>query len=503
MSTLLRRVFPPSIRLQLMTWYTTVFAVLLLVTGAFFYQHLESALEASVDSTLQIRAQQIASELVVINGTLTLHDLTVNPSDPSPQSPSPSLPRGNVDYGELVRLLDAHGKLLSETPAFSALQVPEASLTQPLQGNPWQGTIKAAGGQEIRIYSRAFTNQGRALAVIQVGESLTSLHTLLHELIAELLVAGALALLVCAMGSYWLAARSFAPIQRLAHTARQIQAGDLHQRVPVPPALDEMQYLALTLNAMLDSLDQSFARQRRFVADASHELRTPLAVIRNKADVALLHPRTQQEYEAVLQSIVAETGRLSHLLSDLLALARGDEGQALIEYEPVRLDHLVESVAANAMELARERGILLTVRASQPVTVIGDGARLIQVIMNLLDNAIRYTDSGGLVLLNLQATSSEARLIVQDTGVGIAPEHLPHIFERFYRGDQARQKATRGGNGLGLAIVDWTVRVHHGTITVTSLVGQGSMFTITLPAMPPALPAATKTSCEDQFSRTQ
>src|SRR5579885_1521551 len=307
MSTLLRRVFPPSIRLQLMTWYTTVFAVLLLVTGAFFYQHLESALEASVDSTLQIRAQQIASELVVINGTITLHDLTV-PSDPSPQSPSPPLPRGNVDYGELVRLLDAHGKLLSETPAFSALQVPEASLTQPLQGNPWQGTIKAAGGREIRIYSRAFTNQGRVLAVIQVGESLTSLHTLLHELIAELLVAGALALLVCAMGSYWLAARSFAPIQRLAHTARQIQAGDLHQRVPVPPAHDEMQYLALTLNAMLDSLDQSFARQRRFVADASHELRTPLAVIRNKADVALLHPRTQQEYEAVLQSIVPKPG---------------------------------------------------------------------------------------------------------------------------------------------------------------------------------------------------
>jgi heavy metal sensor kinase len=289
------------------------------------------------------------------------------------------------------------------------------------------------------------------------------------------------------MGSYWLAGRSFAPIQRLAETARKIKAGDLHQRVPVSPVRDEVQYLALTLNEMLDSLDQSFSRQRRFVADASHELRTPVAVIRNKAEVALLRPRSPDDYCTVLHSIHAETERLSHLISDLLALARGDEGQARFEREAVHLDQLVESVAGNAEGLANARGIRMTVQASQPVTLVGDEARLIQVLMNLLDNAIRYTNPGGEVQVKLQASGATAQLVVRDTGIGVAPEHLPHLFERFYRADAARQRTGGSGTGLGLSIVEWIVRNHAGSVVVQSQVGHGSCFTVTLPL---ALPEA-------------
>src|SRR5258708_12663387 len=171
---------------------------------------------------------------------------------------------------------------------------------------------------------------------------------------------GFLVLLACAAGSYWLAARSFAPMQRIAETARKSKAGDVHQRVAVPPVRDEVQYLAMTLNEMLDSLDQSFSRQRRFVADASHELRTPVAVIRNKADVALLQPRNQDEYCKVLRDIHAETKRLSHLISDLLALARGDEGQARFELEPLRLDCLEQSLPSHAEALAPHHAVHLS-----------------------------------------------------------------------------------------------------------------------------------------------
>jgi signal transduction histidine kinase len=257
---------------------------------------------------------------------------------------------------------------------------------------------------------------------------------------------------------------------------------------------DEVQYLAVTLNEMLDSLDQSFSRQRRFVADASHELRTPVAVIRNKAAVALLRPRSQDDYCTVLHSIHAETERLSHLISDLLALARGDEGQARFERETVCLDRLVESVAANADGLAQERRIHLSVQVSQPVLLIGDEARLIQVIMNLLDNAIRYTNPGGQVQVSLQATASQAQLVVRDTGVGIAPEHLPHLFERFYRADQARTRTGGSGTGLGLSIVDWIVRMHDGSVSVRSQIGRGSSFTVTLPLLPPAQEAGVTSS---------
>jgi heavy metal sensor kinase len=481
----LRRSVPFSLRLQLAAWYTIAFAVLLLLTGAVFYQYLERSLEASVDTDLHLRAQQIGSSLVLQNGTITLRDLTIALPGLDTATHGAVTTSSDVNQGTLVRLLDAHGRLLGETPAFLALRVPGSSVTQPLQGTPWQGTVLSTGDQEVRLYSRTLTSAGKPVVVIQVGESLATLHTLLHQLVAALLVVGFLVLAACAAGSYWLAGRSFAPMKRLAETARKIQAGDLHQRVPVPPVRDEMQYLAVTLNEMLDSLDESFSRQRRFVADASHELRTPVAVIRNKAEVALLRSRSQDEYCTALHSIHAETVRLSYLISDLLALARGDEGQARFEREAVRLDTLVEAVTANAQGLAEERGITLSMQVPQPVTLIGDEARLIQVLLNLLDNAIRYTNPGGHVHMSLRTSGAAAQLVVRDTGIGIAPEHLPHIFERFYRADPARRRTGGSSSGLGLSIVAWVVHAHGGAVAVESRVGRGSSFTVTLPLTPP------------------
>ncbi len=481
MNAFIHRLWPLGIRLQLMLWYTAVFAALLLFTGAFFYQHLEHSLEASLDSTLQVRAQQIAGGIVLTGGTVTVRDVTGDlpgfDANPNDQRLSPV----DVNNGALVRLLDAHGKLLHQTPAFRALRVPAESVAQPLQGTAWQGTVTSSDGQEVRLFSRALTENGQLFAVIQVGESLVQLHTLLHKLVGELLVVGLLVLLACALGSYWLAARAFAPIQRLAATARAIKAGDLRSRVTVPTARDEVQYLALTLNEMIDSLDQAFSRQRRFVADASHELRTPVAVIRNKTDVALLGASTQQDYVTVLQGINAEAERLGNLISDLLALARGDEGRTQFEREPVRLDLLAGAVAANGEPLAAERAITLEVQAPRPVTILGDEARLIQVVMNLLENAVRYTHPGGRVTVVVEARKNQARLAVRDTGIGIEPEHLPHIFERFYRVDPARRHRGGSSSGLGLSIVEWVVRAHGGAVAVESQLGQGSCFTVTLP----------------------
>ncbi|HEU5227561.1 MAG TPA: heavy metal sensor histidine kinase [Ktedonobacteraceae bacterium] len=482
----LQRSVPLSLRWQLAACYTTAFAVLLLLTGAVFYQYLESSLEASVDTDLQIRAQQVAASLIVVHGAVTLGTGTA--AIPGAGQAHVETERSDVNRGALVRVLDSHGNLLEATPAFQALRVPTTSVTQPLAGTPWQGTVLSTSDQEVRLYSSTLTSGGKAMAVIQVGESLEPLHELLHRLVAALLVVGFLVLTACAIGSSWLAARSFTPMKRLAETARKITGGDLHQRVPVPVVRDEVHYLAVTLNEMLDSLEQAFSRQRRFVADASHELRTPVAVIRNKAEIALLRPRSQEDYGVILHSIHAETERLSHLINDLLALARGDEGQARFEREPVRLDRLVEAVGANADGLAQQQGIALTVQVSQPVTVIGDEARLIQVIINLVDNALRYTNPGGQVQVSLRASDTAAQLVVRDTGIGIAPEHLPLIFERFFRADAARRQTGESHSGLGLSIVDWIVRMHGGSVVVESQVDRGSCFTVHLPKPSHSLP---------------
>ncbi|HEU5380971.1 MAG TPA: HAMP domain-containing sensor histidine kinase [Ktedonobacteraceae bacterium] len=483
MKCLFHKLWPPGIRVQVVCWYTAVFTLVLLLAGAAFYYYVENALESSVDASLQIQAQQIAEELVAGHDTLTIHDATGVLSGLSSNQPVDAPP---IVQGTLVRLLDVQGRVLRETPASRTLQIPPQSITQALQGLPWKGTIRTTAGQEVQLYCRALTVQGKVIALLQVGQSLATSHALLRQLVSLLLLVGTLALLVCAASSFLLTRRAFTPVQQLMQAARRIKAGDLQQRVPLPPAHDEIRTLAVTLNEMLDSLDQMVTRQRRFVADASHELRTPVAVIRNKTSIALLKPQKRQEYITVLQDINAEAGRLGHLISDLLALARGDEGHAPFERELVRLDLVAEATAASMQALAEERNIQLTVHAVQPVTLVGDEARLIQVVINILENALRYTHPGGQVSLTVQTMQDKVQLVVRDTGIGIAPEHLPHLFERFYRVDPARMSTEGGNHGLGLSIVAWIVRVHGGTIAVASQPGQGSCFTVTLPLTPPS-----------------
>ena len=256
----------------------------------------------------------------------------------------------------------------------------------------------------------------------------------------------------------------------------------MQQRVPLPRANDEVRELALIFNQMIGRLDHAFRQQRRFVADASHELRTPVSVIRSITDVALAHPPTVQEYVQVLQEVNAESERLGMLMSDLLALARADEGHIQFEQDTVNLDLLAVDVLASMETLATERGIVLTSGELSPTVVVGDTARLIQVIMSLVDNALTYTNAGGRVTLSVKANQTHGVLTVCDNGIGIAPTDQVHIFERFYRADPARSR-TAGGSGLGLSIVDWIVGMHGGNVGVESQLGEGSTFTIALPLL--------------------
>jgi heavy metal sensor kinase len=355
-------------------------------------------------------------------------------------------------------------------------------VTQPLHGSTWQGTVTAKNGQTVRLYCATLTENGIIYGVVQVGESLAPLGSTLRSVAIELLLIVPFVLILGTLGSYWLAAHAFAPIQRLTRIARHIEAGDLHERVPVPRSKDEVQNLALTFNEMIERLDKAFTRQRRFVSDASHELRTPVAAIRSMTDVVLAQsaPVEPEEYVTILRDVNAEAERLGHLINDLLSLARTDENQVLLERELVRLDLLVADVAATIEPLAIERGITIEIVAKHTAKVMGDEVRLIQVIINLLDNAVTYTNTGGKVKLEVKVHNNKAFMIVSDTGIGIAKDHLDHIFERFYRVDPARSRAA-GSTGLGLAIVDWVVRAHGGSITLESEVGKGTTFTVILP----------------------
>ncbi|HVB20919.1 MAG TPA: HAMP domain-containing sensor histidine kinase [Ktedonobacteraceae bacterium] len=498
------RRWTPGIRIQLTLLYTAVFALLIFLFGFILYTTLQSSLSSSVDTALQLRAQQIAAGISDDSGNISIQDVTgelpglpetVTPSErgyttdtPQPdQTAGPNtvqkVGQSDVNIGTLVRILNTKGHSVYTSPAFRSLLIPTSSITQPLHGSVWQGTVTARNGQAVRLYSMNLNENGTIYGVLQVGESLAQLYATLQSIILALLILAPFVLLLSAGGSYWLAKRAFRPILYLTRTAREIKAGDLHRRVPVPRARDEVHDLALTLNDMIGRLDQAFTQQRRFVADASHELRTPVTVIRSVTDIALENALTLEEAIAVLRDVNAESERLGQLINDLLALARADEGQLSLDCEPVRLDLLAHDVADTMEPLALERAITLTVQATSPAIVLGDTARLIQVMMGLVDNALTYTNAGGSVTLSVEVNTGYATFAVHDTGIGIAPRDVEHIFERFYRADPARSRAA-GGSGLGLSIVDWIVQAHQGTIVVESQERQGSTFTVKLPLAP-------------------
>ena len=473
-----------GLRFQLTLWYTLVFATLMFLSGFLLYIQLQNTLLNSLDTELRLRTHQIADDITYKNGTFTFQNNTEElPGFDKNDEPAgkQSINNANVNFETLARVLDAQGHVIRVTPFFQELNVPRASINLPLHGIPWEGNVSAPDGQQVRVYSLALVDDGVNVAVIQAGASLTQFRTALRSLLLDFLFLGPITLCLSALGSYVLASRTFKPIDHLIRTAKRIKEGDIHQRVPLPETYDEVRRLALTLNEMLEVLDQNLMRQHRFVADASHELRTPVAAIRSLTDVALMKPLRQEKYVSVLNNINTEAIRLTSLISDLLMFARVDEGKAKIQREPVRLDLLVNSVMTNALPLATERGLTLQNHTPEPITVQGDEARLIQMMMNLLDNAINYTNAPGCITLQLIEKQQHVCFIVSDTGIGIAEEHLSHIFERFYRVDPARSSIEGGSSGLGLAIVKWIVDAHAGSITVESKPGSGSTFTVCLP----------------------
>jgi heavy metal sensor kinase len=266
----------------------------------------------------------------------------------------------------------------------------------------------------------------------------------------------------------------------MAEQAREITGSNLNRRLEIGNAAAELLVLAASFNELLARLDQSFEAMRRFVADASHELRTPIAVIRGEADVALSHDRGAAEYRDSLAIVLDESRRLSLLVDDLLNLARADAGRVKLQVQEFYFNELLAECCRSMQTLATASDITLECRSSGDVQFRGDEALLRRLLINLLDNAIRYTPPGGKVSAELEADPAAVRIRISDTGVGIPPEAAPHVFDRFYRADRARSRQD-GGFGLGLSIVKWIAEAHHGTVELAPHPAPGTTFTVTLP----------------------
>lgn len=460
-----------SIRTRLTLWYGAIMALLLISFGATLYTILRENLLTSVDRTLVDTAEEIqasARREVTLRFPFNWEEVvTLPPLDVFAAS----------DVFVQVRLPDGAVAVTSANLRGETLPaLPPEAWEQVRDRREDMRTVEM-GGTRLRLRSEPIVSQGQLVGVLQLGTSLRPMDLALQRLFRLLLAGGAVGLGLAIVGGALLARQALEPVAQITEAARQIvTTEDLCERVSEPPVHDEIGQLVTTLNEMLDRLQSLFQGQRRFIADVSHELRTPLAAIRGNLEVlergAQTDPVLLQES---LQDVQREVARLSRMVADLLTLGRADAGMHL-ERRSVELDTLLLQVYREARHLTR--GVEVRLGREDQVQVQGDADRLKQLLLNLVDNALKYTPAGGEVTLSLYREGPWACLAVSDTGVGIPRESLPHIFDRFYRGEEKRR---RGGMGLGLSIARWIAEQHGGEITVESQVGQGSTFTVWLP----------------------
>ncbi|MEX0702976.1 MAG: heavy metal sensor histidine kinase [Planctomycetales bacterium] len=474
----------PTIRWKLTLWYAGVLAVVLTLFSGVVYFTMRHQLLGRIDQGLDEELADVLSEVDRAGDSAGMLKWLHR--------------RFAHHEGFDFEITDAHGRRVFVNPRLveRGLSFAPASTAGSTRSSPAGSTSQDA--EAPRLETRNVGSAGWRIVTVEargpdgpltvrVARSLASFEHEMRELLLTFLLVAPLTLLAAVGGGYVLADRALRPVQEMSRTARRITADRLHERIAVDNPHDELGTLAVTLNEMIERLERSFTEMQRFTADAAHELRTPLAVIRNEAEVALRSARSPEEYCRVLENLLEETDRLSTMADQLLFLCRQDAGLQPKANGSVPMAELLADVVSNMQLVAQDKRVVLSLQEDEPCLLTGDGRQLRRLFYNLLDNAIKYTSAGGRVSVTSRREADSLIVVVADTGIGIPVEHLPRIFDRFYRIDPARSDELDGA-GLGLSICCSIVRGMGGKISVESAVGRGTKFTVRL-----ELPEASET----------
>ncbi len=469
-----------SIRFRLVLWFSAILALVLIAFSAFIY--INQGRDILGESEFRLERKMAALELT----------LTVTPN-------GIIVPQGVLQDTDVLVFTDPNGQVVAShgpLPAQETLNLAAQAKQEFEQGrNSPDGAISWSQGSGSLHTNYMFVSVPLQIGLGQSGLAILGSPADPYGLVSRLqleLAGGSLATLVIALlGGYWLADRAMRPVHTITQAARTIGETDLSRRLNMK-SRDELGELANTFDGMLGRLQAAFERQRQFVADASHELRTPLTIVNLETSRTLGSPHKPEEYRHALATIRSENDFMTSLVNDLLTLARMDAGQAVMQSLPVDLSDVVIDTIERLSPLATRNGVRLEAGDLPEARILGDRQRLVQMVSNLVDNAIKYAaGEDKKISIETGLTGDTAWVRVSDNGPGIAPEHLPHLFDRFYRIDQARTRASDnsttpkhpGGSGLGLSIVQWIVQSHDGEIKVESQVGTGTTFVASFKAV--------------------
>jgi heavy metal sensor kinase len=472
-----------SLRFKLTLWYVFILGILLIAFSSFLYLTLSKSLYRDVDNKLKALAEFIATESA---------------------SPLSKFGFGNIDQtletsmnlkpvGKFIQVLDESGRIGRKSDNLKHVQLPISlnALKNASMGLVTFETNRSLGDTPLRMVTLPVTEKNQSMRIVQVASSLEDVEDALNTLFLILVITVPSALILASLGGQFLAYKALKPVDQITQTARMITSQNLNQRISPPKVTDEISRLIETFNEMISRLDQSFRQIKQFSSDASHELKTPLTILRGEVEVALRKERAPAEYQKVLKSNLEEVHRMAQIVEDLLLLSRADNGEIQLSLKEIDLADILNEMVPQARFLAQPQNLLLQAfLPEEKITILGDSLRIRELLLNLIENAVKYSEDGGQVTIHLSKQNSAAswdkkengfaEIRVTDTGIGIAKEDQERIFDRFFRVDKARSRE-QGGSGLGLSICKWIVEAHQGKIAVESDLEKGSSFIVLLP----------------------
>lgn len=445
-----------SIRLKIALWYSLLTIILLTAFLPVLYELISTSMYTNEEGILRNTASQVILNCEIENDSLNWGEGTKLPTDAS------------------IAIVEANG---------GKVLISNSNLDWISSGPFHAGVIQTITqqGKSWMVYDESLKNEKQILAYVRVCTPLDSVTSFLAKVKIIMIIAAPIYLLIAVLGGLLIAKKALQPISKIASTASEIEKGDLSLRIEGIDTKDEVGHLAGTFNSMLEHLEVSFRRERQFSSDASHELRTPVSIIMAYSEALIANQSKKCESTGdeikSLELIHSEGEKMNVIISQLLMLARGFEGKYPVEIESIDLNEIISSVVDQMQELASESIISLQYALNDGLLCMADQSLITQMLINLIENGIKYGKPGGYVRVTAKRENNSAQIIVEDNGIGISNEDLPHIFNRFYRADKSRD---RSGTGLGLSIVKWIVDEHNGKITVSSELGIGTTFSITI-----------------------